>query len=159
MAFLLRHSPAPIEGESLLSEPQPAAPVAREIIRGFNKILGFRIAEWRDGFVRVEVDLVEHHLNRSGVVHGAVLSALIDAACGYTGVYPLVDGQMRRVVTLSMTTSFLGQAKSGTLSCTANRRGGGKTVYMANGEVFGPDGALIAIGEAVYRYIPDKPRE
>jgi uncharacterized protein (TIGR00369 family) len=142
-----------------LSEQQPTVPVDREIIRGFNKILGFRIADWRDGFVRVEVDLTEHHLNRSGLVHGAVLAALIDAACGYTGVYPLVEGQMRRAVTLSMTTSFIGQAKSGTLACTAHRRGGGKTIYMANGEVQGPDGALIAIGEAAYRYIADKPRE
>jgi acyl-coenzyme A thioesterase PaaI-like protein len=52
-----------------------------------------------------------------------------------------------------MTTTYLGQAKSGTLTCTAHRRGGGKSIYMANGEVKGPDGQLLAIGEAVYRYI------
>jgi len=130
---------------------QSSAP--REIVRGFNKILDFRIAEWRDGFVRLEVDLAEHHLNRSGVVHGGVLAALLDAACGYTGVHPGPDGKVRRAVTLSMTTSFTGQAKSGTLTCTAHRRGGGNTIYMANGEVKGPDGTLLAIGEAVYRYI------
>ena len=130
---------------------QQTAP--REIVRGFNKILDFRIAEWRDDFARLEVDLAEHHLNRSGVVHGAVLAALLDAACGYTGVYPSPDGTVRRAVTLSMTTTYLGQAKSGTLTCTAHRRGGGKTIYMANGEVKGPDGQLLAIGEAVYRYI------
>ena len=124
-----------------------------EIIRGFNKILDFRIAEWRDGFVRLEVDLAEHHLNRSGVVHGGVLAAMLDAACGYTGVHPKEDGKVRRAVTLSMTTSFTGQARSGTLICTAERRGGGNTIYMASGEVKGPDGKLLAIGEAVYRYI------
>ena len=130
---------------------QSTAP--HEIIRGFNKILDFRIAEWRDGFVRLEVDLAEHHLNRSGVVHGGVLAAMLDAACGYTGVYPKEDGKVRRAVTLSMTTSFTGQARSGTLICTAERRGGGNTIYMASGEVKGPDGKLLAIGEAVYRYI------
>lgn len=136
---------------------RPSAPInPNEAVRGFNKILGFRIAKWRDGFARVEVDLQEHHLNRSGLVHGGVLAALIDAACGYTGVYPLVAGQFRRAVTLSMTTSFLGQASMGTIACTAERRGGGKTIFMANGEVKGPDGQLIAMGEAVYRYIPDK---
>lgn len=129
-----------------------------EAIRGFNKILGFRIAEWRDGFVRVEVDLREDHLNRSGLVHGGVLSALLDAACGYTGVYPLVPGTLRRAVTLSMTTTFLGQASFGTIACTAERRGGGKTIFMATGEVKGPDGQLVAIGEAVYRYIPVNPQ-
>jgi len=130
---------------------QSTAP--HEIIRGFNKILDFRIAEWRDGFVRLEVDLAEHHLNRSGVVHGGVLAAMLDAACGYTGVYPKEGGKVRRAVTLSMTTSFTGQARSGTLICTAERRGGGNTIYMASGEVKGPDGKLLAIGEAVYRYI------
>ena len=129
-----------------------------EAIRGFNKILGFRIAEWRDGFVRVEVDLREDHLNRSGLVHGGVLAALLDAACGYTGVYPLVPGTLRRAVTLSMTTTFLGQASFGTIACTAERRGGGKTIFMATGEVKGPDGQLVAIGEAVYRYIPSNPQ-
>jgi len=128
-----------------------------EILRGFNKILAFRIAEWRDGFARVEVDLQEHHLNRSGLVHGGVLAALIDAACGYTGVYPVTAGQVRRAVTLSMTTTFLGQAGFGIISCTAERRGGGKSIFMATGEVKGPDGQLVAIGEATYRYIPDKP--
>jgi uncharacterized protein (TIGR00369 family) len=138
---------------------QPSPPSnPNEALRGFNKILGFRIADWRDGFVRVEVDLLEHHLNRSGLVHGGVLAALLDAACGYTGVYPLVPGQIRRAVTLSMTTTFLGQASFGTIACTAERRGGGKTIFMANGEVKGPDGQLVAIGEAVYRYIPDKPK-
>jgi len=130
---------------------QSTAP--HEIIRGFNKILDFRIAEWRDGFVRLEVDLAEHHLNRSGVVHGGVLAAMLDAACGYTGVHPKEGGKVRRAVTLSMTTSFTGQARSGTLICTAERRGGGNTIYMASGEVKGPDGKLLAIGEAVYRYI------
>ena len=128
-------------------------PSPPEILRGFNKILDFRIAEWRDGFARVEVELAEHHLNRSGVVHGGVLAALLDAACGYTGVHPAADGKVRRAVTLSMTTTYLGQAKSGVLTCIAHRRGGGKTIYMANGEVAGPDGTVLAIGEAVYRYI------
>jgi len=143
--------------KSLSDQPSPPSD-PNEALRGFNKILGFRIAEWRDGFVRVEVDLLEHHLNRSGLVHGGVLAALLDAACGYTGVYPLVPGKLRRAVTLSMTTTFVGQAGFGTIACTAERRGGGKTIFMANGEVKGPDGQLVAIGEAVYRYIPTNPQ-
>jgi len=139
---------------------KPPAPVGRkpEIIRGFNKILDFRIAEWREGYARVEVELAEHHLNRSGLVHGGVLAALLDAACGYPGVLPGPDGLTRRAVTLSMTTSFIGQAKSGTLSCAAERRGGGKTVFMATGEVRDAEGRLLAIGEAVYRYISSTDR-
>ena len=41
-----------------------------ERLRGFNAELGFRIAEWRTDFARIEMTLEEWHLNRSGVVHG-----------------------------------------------------------------------------------------
>jgi acyl-coenzyme A thioesterase PaaI-like protein len=51
---------------------------------------------------------------------------------------------------------FMGQAKSGTISCTAQRRGGGKSVFMATGEVHGPDGQLLATGDGVFRYIADE---
>ena len=57
-----------------------------------------------------------------------------------------------------MTTSFLGQAKSGVLNCPARRRGGGKTIFMATGEVLDEGGKLIALGEGTFRYIAETPR-
>src|SRR5882724_3888094 len=120
-------------------------------MRGFNVLLGYRLAEWRADFARLELALEPKHLNRSGVVHGGVLATMLDVALGYCGVYTAEPGRLRRAVTLSMTTSYLGQAKSGTLSCIARRRGGGKTVFFASGEVLDEAGALIAMGEGTFR--------
>ena len=36
-------------------------------IGAFGQMLGFRVSEWRDGFVRMEMDVRPEHLNRSGV--------------------------------------------------------------------------------------------
>src|SRR6266849_2241494 len=127
-------------------------------MRGFNVLLGYRLAEWRDDFARLDLALDARHLNRSGVVHGGVLATMLDVALGYAGIFSAEPGRVRRAVTLSMTTSFLGQAKSGMLSCLARRRGGGRTIFMATGEVLDEGGKLIALGEGTFRYIAETPR-
>jgi uncharacterized protein (TIGR00369 family) len=124
---------------------------------GFNKDLGFRMVEWSPDHAVLALDLEPRHLNRSGIVHGGILATIIDAAGGYAGVYP-IDGRKRRIVTVSMTTNYLGQAKTGTITCTARRQGGGRTIFTATAEVRGPDGTLLALGQGIYRYIAETPR-
>jgi len=136
----------------------PHDPLENETMRGFNVLLGYRLAEWREDFARLELALEAKHLNRSGVVHGGVLATMLDVALGYAGVFTAEPGRVRRAVTLSMTASFLGQAKSGLLSCLARRRGGGKTIFMATGEVLDEGGKLVALGEGTFRYIAETPR-
>jgi uncharacterized protein (TIGR00369 family) len=136
-----------------------ASPIEQETFRGFNALLGFRMAEWRADYVRLEVTIEERHLNRSGIVHGGVLSTLLDAACGYAGIYPTEPGGApRRAVTLTLTTSYVGQSRTGVLSCIAVRRGGGRAVFIASAEVRDAAGALLAIGEGTYRYIAEEAR-
>ena len=141
-----------------MHDDKPHDPLENETMRGFNVLLGYRLAEWRADFARLELALEPKHLNRSGVVHGGVLATMLDVALGYAGVFAEEKGRVRRAVTLSMTTSFLGQAKSGLLNCVARRRGGGKTIFMASGEVLDASGTLIAMGEGTFRYIAETPR-
>ena len=133
-------------------------PASLETLVGLNAQLGFRLVEWREDFARMELTIEPQHLNRSGFVHGGVLATLIDATGGFCGVYTPEAGRKRRCVTLTMTTSYLGQTKAGIISCTARRRGGGKTVFMMTAEVHAEDGTLLAIGEGTYRYIAENPR-
>ena len=139
-----------------MPDETPHDPLESETMRGFNVLLGYRLAEWREDFARLELVLEPKHLNRSGVVHGGVLATMLDVTLGYAGVFTAEPGRVRRAVTLSMTTSFLGQAKSGVLSCLARRRGGGKTIFRASGEIVDEASNLIAIGEGTFRYIGEK---
>jgi uncharacterized protein (TIGR00369 family) len=133
-------------------------PIESERMRGFNVVIGYRLTEWREDFARLELTLDEKHLNRSGVVHGGVLATMLDVTLGYAGIYTGEPGRIRRAVTLTMTTSYIGQAKTGILRCIAKRRGGGKTIYMATGEIRDEADNLIALGEGTFRYIAATPR-
>ena len=118
----------------------------------FNELIGFQIAEWREDYVELTLQLERKHLNRSGVVHGGVLATLIDAAGGFAGCYCAVKGNVRRGLTLSVTTNFTGQARTGTVRVVGRKRVGGRKIFFASVEAFNEQGDLIALGECTYRY-------
>ena len=118
----------------------------------FNEIIGFRIAEWREDYVELLLELKPMHLNRSGVVHGGVLATLIDAAGGFAGCYCAVPGNVRRALTLSMSTQFTGQTRAGLVKAIGHRSAGGRKIFFASVEVFSEQDELIALGQGTYRY-------
>ena len=118
----------------------------------FGRLLGFDIVAWEDGSVAMTMPIRPEHLNRSGVLHGGIVSALLDTACGYAGTWCSRPGHVRWAVTVSLTTHFVGQARAGVLSTTGRRRGGGRKIFMASAEVLDEAGQLIGFGDAVQRY-------
>lgn len=118
----------------------------------FGRSLGFAVTEWADGHVRLEMEVKPEHLNRSGVLHGGIVSTLIDTACGYAGTWCRQPGHVRWAVTLSLTTQFIGQAGLGRLATVGKKRGGGRKVFFATAEVLDADGKLIGFGDSTQRY-------
>ncbi|MTJ83478.1 MAG: PaaI family thioesterase [Telmatospirillum sp.] len=119
---------------------------------GFQKLLGYRLVEWQEGRAVLELASEAIHTNRAGLVHGGVLTTLIDTACGFSATWCPFPGRVRRVLTLSLTTTFTGQARGGVLRATGLRRGGGRKIITCSGEILDAAGNLIAIGEGTYRY-------
>ena len=120
-------------------------------VTGFNKHLGIRIAEWEAGRCVLELEVEDRHLNRAGVVHGGVISTLIDAVTSHAGNFSEDPAARRRSVTIAMSLQFVSQAKPGRLRAVGTRTGGGKRVFFARGEIFGEDGALVACGDMTGR--------
>ncbi len=120
---------------------------------GFAKLVGYRLAVWREDYAEVEVRIDKQHLNRSGVLHGGVLTTMIDAACGYAGCYSAPGAPPRRAFTLSLETHFMAAAEAGCeLTVTAQKTGGGRQIFFSRAEAHDQDGRLIGQGSAVFRY-------
>ncbi len=122
-----------------------------EALVGFNAELGFRLVEWTPDRAVMELEIADKHLNRSGVLHGGVLATLIDAVCGYAGVWRPADEPPAKALTLTLTTNFMGQVREGTVRAIAVRKGGGRKIFFAAGEVVDKDGNVLAMGEGSYR--------
>jgi uncharacterized protein (TIGR00369 family) len=120
---------------------------------GFAALVGYRIAEWSWQEAAVELEPAAHHMNRSGILHGGVLTTLIDTACGYSGCYCETPGRGRRAMTLQLTTQFLAPATAGQrLTARARVTGGGRSVFFADCAVHADDGTLIGHGQGVFKY-------
>ncbi|EDP65965.1 hypothetical protein BAL199_04034 [alpha proteobacterium BAL199] len=119
---------------------------------GFNAVLGFKLVEWTAQSAVMELPIQPIHLNRSNTLHGGILATLIDAACGYAGVWMPQGEPIRKTVTLTLTTNFVGQVREGTIRAVALKKGGGRNIFFASCEVLDADGNLLAMGEGSYRY-------
>ena len=119
---------------------------------GFRQLVDYRLVHWAPGEAKIAVTLTPHHTNRSGAPHGGVICTIIDSAGGYAGCHCATPGNVRRTLTLSLSTSFVARAKGRTLIATGRVRGGGTRTFFASIEVHDDTGTLIATGEGVYQY-------
>ncbi len=135
-----------------MNEKPTPAPAWTDAPSGFRQLVGYKLTEWSDGNAVLSLMIGPRHLNRGGVVHGGVMTTLIDAAGGYAGCHCTQAGRVRRTVTVSLSTQFLAQVSNGTITVRARVRGGGRKIFVASVEVSDKEGRLLAIGEGVYRY-------
>ncbi len=120
---------------------------------GFADLVGYTLGQWREDYAEILLEVGNRHLNRSGVLHGGVLTTLIDAACGYAGCYAAEPEVPRRAFTLSLDCHFTAAAEAGDrLSASARRTGGGRQVFFSRAEVHDQNGRLVAQGAGVFRY-------
>ena len=115
--------------------------------------LGVRITAWSEGRVGLELPLVPTMLNRSGVVHGGTICALLDAATGYAGLYVPAGDAARHAVTLSLTTNFLANGVGRVLTATGEVERSGKSIFFSRGQVWLDGSLLVATGVATMKYI------
>ena len=120
-------------------------------VTGFNRHLGMRLVEWAHEHCVMELTIEPRHLNRAGVVHGGVLTTLIDAVGSHAGNYAADPSERARSVTVALTTQFTGQAREGVLRAHGVKVGGGKQIFFAHVDIFAPDESLIAYGDITGR--------
>lgn len=129
----------------------PSTSTTPQALMGYHELLGMHVVEWQEGRAVVELTIESKHLNRSGNVHGGVLASMLDSALSLAGLHCDVPGNIRRGMTLSLTTTFVGPARQGVLRATGTLRGGGQKTYMTSGDIVDDQGRLVAMGEGSFR--------
>lgn len=119
---------------------------------GYHDLIEYEHRQWRLGYSELTLAIQPKHLNFAGVLHGGVLSGLLDIACAQAGIYFPDEQIIRRSVTLSLTTTFTGQCSGGVITAAASVKASGRRIYSSSGEIKDSDGNLLAFGEGTFRY-------
>lgn len=113
--------------------------------------LGATIESWGDGRIVINMALQPTHLNRQGALQGGVVAALLDAACGYSGIDP-DNAERSNSVTISLAINFIGSVKSGNVIATGTVTGSGRKIFFSQAHVTTSDGRVLASAQGSFKY-------
>jgi uncharacterized protein (TIGR00369 family) len=117
----------------------------------FLEYLDARHVGWKEGYAEFRMPIQPKHLNRRGVLQGGVVATLLDAACGYSGLYAPEDEPARHGFTLSLTVNYLdtGLGESVTAKGFIERQG--RSIFFSRGEAWVDDKILIASAQGTFK--------
>ena len=113
-------------------------------------LIGGELDSWEEGRVVMSIKLEDRHMNPGGVLHGGVLTTLMDEATAHA--IATVRGLEAPLATVDMNVSFLAAARPGDeLQCEARTLRVGRAVAFAEAEVRRRGrGDLVAKGRFTY---------
>lgn len=135
------------------------AEILRDIVEKwipFNKYLGVKGAEIRDGFVRLELpfrdDFIGDPMRRA--IHGGVLSTLADTAGG-VAVWSKLPDENSRVSTIDLRIDYLRPGKCELIAVEAHVVRQGNRVGVTDMRLFHPSAPdeTVATGKGVYNVV------
>lgn len=110
----------------------------------FADLLGFEVETLAPGEARAGIEVSERHQNPHGVVHGAVVFALIDTSMGGAATSMLDGG--RRPATIEVQVRFLRPVLGGRLEARTRVVKPGRRVMHLESQVTDADGRVVATG-------------
>lgn len=113
--------------------------------------LGLELEEVAAGHARGRITIGDEHLNPNGVVHGAVLFALVDTAMGQATMSVLPEGQYCATVDVQL--RFIRPATEGALLADVSVLKRGRSIVHLDGRVHDADERLIATAAGTFAVI------
>ncbi len=119
----------------------------------FLEFLDARLVAWKSGYAEFRMPIQARNLNRQGVLQGGAVATLLDAACGYAGVYAAEGETVIHGFTLSLTVNYLdtGLGESVTAKGFIERQG--RSIFFSRGEAWVDDKLLIASAQGTFKYV------
>jgi len=112
---------------------------------GYDQSIGLRFVSATVEEFIAELRVADRHLQPYGLVHGGVLSGMIESVCSTAAaVNVLAKGES--AVGLENNISFVRAARSGLLRCTARPVVRGRRSHVWEGQIHDGNGRLVASG-------------
>jgi uncharacterized protein (TIGR00369 family) len=118
----------------------------------FDELLGLEVLRAADGEAEVRLVLTPAHLNRRGVAHGGVVSALLDVSLGAAVVSTTTAEEW--CGTLELSVQFRDPARRGPLTGRGRVERRGRSVAFAAGEVLDARGRVVTAAHGVWTIWP-----
>lgn len=125
----------------------------------FLEDLGVRLTAWSANYAEMSLQVTPKLSNRIGRVQGGVLCTLLDAVCGYAGLYSKGDEPRKQNVSVSLTTNFLNSGVGDQLIAKGWIEYRGNSIYFAKGEVWLDSTLLVATAVGTFKYLRNKSGE
>ena len=113
------------------------------------RFLGMELSGDEPGVGYAHVDIGPDHLNPNGVVHGAVLFALVDTAMGKSTM-SVIDEPGRYCASIEVSLRFIRPAVDGRITATASVVKRGRSVVHLDSRVVEGDGRLVATAAGTF---------
>lgn len=117
----------------------------------FLQSLGVELARWAPGEAEFHLPIQPRHLNRQGMLHGGLVATLLDAACGYAGLYPGENEQDVHGVTVMLNVAYLTAAREGSVVARGRVTRSGRSLYFAEASLMSSDGGLLATAQGTFK--------
>ena len=119
--------------------------------------LKLRFYQASPGEVFADVIIPEHYQGFPGVVHGGIVAAILDEAAGRSQIYNDPTRDVRFMFTASMQIQYRKNVPTGTPLKLVGIAGKSKQrSAKARGEIYGPEGDLLAEADLVMVDLPDR---
>ncbi|MDD9267918.1 PaaI family thioesterase [Paenibacillus sp. GCM10023248] len=133
--------------ESVNRRLRQLAAAAEPTFWGF---LGCEFVGLQDGIITIALEAKPHHLNPIGIVHGGVLSSLLDNAMG---IVVMMARPEDKIVTTNLNVHFVAPLYEGRLTVTAELVHQSRKMITAQGRVTDREGNLGTMGTGTFRVI------
>lgn len=124
---------------------------------GAQRLLGYVLDLGQsDGRACCRLRVTDAHLNRHKVLHGGIISCVLDNAAGATASLSVDPAGRAPFMTVSMAVNYMAPAFPGSVvEAVGQLHGGGRKLIHASAEMRDGEGRLIATASGVYKRVPE----
>ena len=114
------------------------------------EFLGFRLATWKEGFARLEMNVRPEQQNTVGFLHGGVIASLLDIAGAFSGSYGISKDYVS--VTINLNCNYMAPHKTDEVVVEGEIIRKTQSLFFAQSRLFDPvNNILCATATGTYK--------